>query len=68
MNSAQKTAVVIFFALLCVCIALIALSDLVFGPVARAAVLPVATDGFKMVLGAIVGAASALLGTSRKEN
>jgi hypothetical protein len=33
------------------------------GPATREQLLPVATDGFKMVLGALIGALSSMLGT-----
>jgi hypothetical protein len=65
MSDLQKIAISIGIGLLVICIALIILSDAVFGPVARAAVLPVATEGFKTVLAALVGAVSVMLGLAR---
>ncbi|MBV6658460.1 MAG: hypothetical protein KI785_11900 [Devosiaceae bacterium] len=68
----RRTVVALFFLLLLVCVGLIVLSQF-SGPVLREQLLPVALDGFKMVLGAIVGALSALMGvkaneTSKKAN
>jgi hypothetical protein len=65
MSGVQKTALLVYFLLLAICIVMIVLSDMVFGPIARGSVLPVATEGFKLVLAALIGAVSAILGTGR---
>lgn len=61
MNSVQKVALSIYFALLVICVALIICADFL-GPTVRTSLLPVATEGFKVVLAALVGAVSAVLG------
>ena len=50
--------------LLIICIVLMVSSEFL-SPVIREAILPVASDGFKMVLGALIGAISSMLGTKK---
>lgn len=61
MSIPQKVALTIYLALLLLCGLLIVGSEFL-GPTVRAATLPVAIEGFKIVLAALVGAISALLG------
>jgi hypothetical protein len=61
MTRVQKTALVIYGALLAACVCLIVLADFL-GPVVRASLLPAATEGFKLVLAALIGALSTVLG------
>lgn len=63
MSKQQIWFIAIYFLLLAICAALLIVSDFLSFE-ARDAVLPIATDGFKLVLGAIVGAVSAMLGTT----
>jgi hypothetical protein len=57
----QKIALAVYFMLLLSCVALMITTEFL-GPTAREAILPVAVEGFKIVLAALAGAASALLG------
>jgi hypothetical protein len=60
----QKFFIVVYIGLLIMCTALIVLSDFL-SPTVRATLLPVSSDGFKTVLGALVGAISVMLGAKR---
>ena len=60
----QKSILLIYFALLLTCIALLVGSEFL-GPATRKEVLPIAADGFKLVLGALIGTLSTLV-SSRK--
>jgi hypothetical protein len=62
MTPVQKSALLVYFLLLLICGALIIGSDFL-GPAVRTSLLPVATEGFKLVLAALVGAISTVLGT-----
>jgi hypothetical protein len=64
MSAVQKSALFVYFVLLVTCIALIIGAEFV-GPTVRSSLLPVATEGFKVVLAALVGAVSAVLGTGK---
>jgi len=57
--------IALFFALLLLCVAMIVGSEFV-GPTLREQMLPVALDGFKTVLGAIIGALSAIIGVKAR--
>ncbi|MER8650947.1 hypothetical protein [Mesorhizobium sp. M0586] len=57
----RSAVIALYFALLCLCAALIIGSEFL-GATVRANLLPIASDGFKLVLGALVGALSALMG------
>jgi len=61
----QKSFLVVYFILLGLCAALLIFSNYLDFAV-RDVVLPIAADGFKLVLGAIVGALSAMLGITSK--
>lgn len=61
MSGLQKFALGVYLALLLLCVGLIVGAEFV-GPTVRASLLPVAVEGFKLVLAALVGALSALLG------
>ena len=61
MARAHRLAIFLYLTLLALCVCLIVISDQL-GPSTAATLLPVATDGFKTVLGALVGALSAILG------
>jgi len=60
-NRAQLFWISLYFALLLICGSMLILSDLL-SLRARDAIIPIAADGFKLVLGATVGAISAVLG------
>jgi hypothetical protein len=64
MTSVQKSALGVYGVLLLICVGLIVGADFL-GPTVRTSVLPIATDGFKTVLGALIGAISTLLGVGR---
>lgn len=66
MNSAQRTFLGAYLLLLFVCGGLLLLSE-VFGPAVRQAVIPVASDGFKTTLGAVLGALSVMLGAPQMQ-
>lgn len=66
MSSAQWTILAIFLGLILLCSGLLIASQFL-GPVTREQILPVASDGFKTVLGALVGALSAML-TGRRQS
>lgn len=59
--------VLLYFLLLCLCAALVVGSEFL-GATVRSNLLPIASDGFKLVLGALVGALSALMGLKNPEN
>jgi len=61
MSRQQKIALAIYINLLLLCVVLIVLAEFL-GPAVRASLLPVAVEGFKIVLAALVGALSAMLG------
>ncbi len=63
MTKQQKGFIVIYFILLAMCGGLLVGSDFL-SLAARDAILPIASDGFTLVLGAIVGALSAMLGAT----
>ena len=65
MTGQQKVALSIFGGLLILCGALIISADFM-GPIVRSSLLPVASEGFKIILGAMVGALSAILGVNSK--
>jgi hypothetical protein len=65
MTSVQKAALAIYGVLLAACICLIILADFL-GPTVRTSLLPVATEGFKLVLAALIGAVSTVFGTGTK--
>lgn len=68
MSSIQRAALAIYFVMLIICILLVVSSEYL-GPTVRGALLPVATEGIKLVLAALIGAVSAILGagnTSRR--
>lgn len=62
MTKTQIRFIIAYGALLLTCIVLMVGSE-VLGPATREQILPVATDGFKTVLGALIGALSSMLGT-----
>ncbi len=64
MTSTQKLAVGIFLLLLFLCGGLLIAAEFL-GPTVREALLPIAGDGFKVVIGALVGALSAILGVQK---
>jgi len=64
MSYGQKIALLTYLFLLLVCVGLMIGADFL-GPTARASVLPAATEGFKIVLAAFVGAISAILGNGK---
>jgi hypothetical protein len=57
----QKIALAVYLGLLTLCVVLMITSEFL-GPTAREAILPISVESFKMVLAALVGAISALLG------
>lgn len=65
MSTGQTYVVIIFGALLLGCAALLIASNFL-GPTAQEAVSLVAKDGFKTVLGALVGALSVILGSPKQ--
>ena len=64
MNPSQQLFVAIYVGLLLVCAALIVVSDFL-SPTVRISLLPIASDGFKTVLGALLGAISVMLGVKK---
>jgi hypothetical protein len=62
MSTTQKWLLLLYVCLLLSCATMIFASELL-NPVVRQAILPIATDGFKTVLGALLGALSVLMGT-----
>lgn len=62
MTGRQLLVLSIYGALLLLCVALFVIADLV-GPAVREAMRPVAVEGFRTVLTALVGALSVLLAT-----
>jgi hypothetical protein len=63
MTGIQKVALIIYASLLAVCVGLIVGAEFL-GPTVRSSLLPVATEGFKLVLAALIGATSTLLGSA----
>jgi threonine/homoserine efflux transporter RhtA len=61
MNSIQKSALIVYFSLLLICVSLMICAEFL-GPTVRSSILSVATEGFKIVLAALVGAVSVVLG------
>jgi hypothetical protein len=57
----QRFFIIVYIGLLIMCTALILLSNFL-NPTVRAALLPLSSDGFKTVLGALLGAISVMLG------
>lgn len=66
MGRRQRNVMIVFFLLLVMCVGLMVAADFL-GPASRASIAPVASEGFKVVLAAMVGALSATLG-SKDEN
>jgi hypothetical protein len=64
MTKAQRMFLYFYGSLLIICILLMLVAE-AFGPVTGQTVLPVAADGFKTVLGALLGALSAMLGAQK---
>lgn len=65
MTGRQKQVLVVYGLLLLSCGALLLIAN-VLDPAARSVLLPTASDGFKTVLAAFVGALSAMLGDRRQ--
>ncbi len=65
MTKQQKGFIAAYFVLLAVCGGLLIGGDFL-SLAARDVILPIAGDGFTLVLGAIVGALSAMLGATSK--
>lgn len=65
MSNKQTGFLAVYFILLFICIGLLIGCNYTSLAV-RDAILPIAADGFKLVLGAIVGTLSAMLGVSSK--
>ena len=64
MPPSQRAVIALYFVLLLICVALMLGSDLL-RPVVSTTVLPLAGDGFKTVLGALIGALSVMVGERR---
>jgi hypothetical protein len=64
MTPSQRFFVALYVVLLLMCSVLIVISDFL-SPTVRASLLPIASDGFKTVLGALLGAISVMLGTKK---
>lgn len=65
MTGRQKQILVVYGLLLLSCGALLLISN-ALDPAARSILLPTASDGFKMVLAAFIGALSTMLGDRRQ--
>ena len=65
LTSSQKFLLGLYLLLLLLCTALIIIADFL-SPTVRASLLPISTDGFKTVLGAVLGALSVLLGVKSR--
>ena len=65
MSSFQKSILMVYFVLFFTCIALLVGSEFL-GPKARETVLPIASDGFKLVLGALIGTLSTLFSSKKQ--
>ena len=61
----QKLAFSLYVLLILICTSLMICAEFL-SPTVRTSVLPVASDGFKTVFGALVGAISVLAGAGRK--
>lgn len=66
MTSTQKSFLALYVVLLLLCIGLMVGAEFM-SPTIRAQVLPIGADGFKLVLGAILGALSAMLGINKPQ-
>lgn len=66
MTSQQRGFISVYLVLLAICGGLLIGSDYL-SLAARDVILPIAADGFTLVLGAIVGALSAMLGATAKQ-
>ena len=64
MNATQRFSLGVFIGLLLLCASLMVGANFL-GAITRESVLPIATDGFKTVLGALVGVLSTFLGGRR---
>jgi hypothetical protein len=64
MTKTQKTALALYLFLLLLCLSSLVVADFL-GPIMRDTIKSVAGDGFKLVLGAVIGALSAILGASK---
>ena len=65
MTSMQIFLIGVYFALLLICSGLMVFSDML-SIAARETLLPVSADGFKLVIGALVGSVSSILGASSR--
>ena len=65
MTSTQKICLTLYFVLLFLCVTMFVASNF-FSFEARTAAISLASDGFKLVLGAIVGTLSAMIGVTAK--
>jgi len=65
LTSSQKFLIGLYVFLLLLCVALIIVADFL-SPTVREALLPISADGFKTVLGALLGAISVLLGVKNE--
>ncbi len=65
MTRQQKAFLMVYFVLLIICAGLLILSNYLDFEV-RDVLLPIAADGFKLVLGAIIGTISAMFGITSK--
>lgn len=65
MTKKQVAFISVYFLLLVICAALLIASNFLDFE-SRDVVMPIAADGFKLVLGALVGALSAMLGITSK--
>lgn len=61
MSKVHVAAITLYFLLLAMCIGLLLIGD-TLSIATRDAVIPLASEGFKVVIGAIVGTISTLLG------
>jgi hypothetical protein len=66
MTIVQKIAIGIYIGTFVLC-TVIMLAGAFMDPILRESVLPTVVDGFKMVLGALIGAASTLLGAGARQ-
>ncbi len=67
MTNPQRICLSLYFFLLALCVGLFFLASYMTLE-ARDEVIPIARDGFKLVLGAIVGTLSAMIGVSAKQD
>ena len=66
MTSQQRIALILYFVLLLTCVGLFFAANTLTLE-ARTVVISLAGDGFKLVLGAIVGTLSAIIGVSTRQ-